>query len=55
MIGAGVLKTLMAAGVGGLAVVREVLSHAGWYVRYQVNGTTREDDDPPAPGRSKTS
>ena len=54
MIGAGVVKTLVAAAVGGLALAREVVGHAGWYLRYQVNGTTREDDDQ-SPERSKTS
>ena len=53
MIGAGVAKTLVAAAVGALAAAREVVTHATWYLRYQVNGTTHEDDDPPARERPK--
>ncbi len=53
MIGAGVAKTLMAAAVGALELAREVVTHTAWYLRYQVNGTTHEDDEPPTSERSK--
>ena len=36
----------MAAAVGGLELAREAVVHAGWYLRYRVNGTTHEGEDP---------
>jgi hypothetical protein len=37
------MKKLLGGAVG-------VLSHAAWWVRYQVDGTARQDDaDPPSP------
>jgi hypothetical protein len=39
----GAMKKLLGGAVG-------VLSHAAWWVRYQVDGTAREDDaDTPGP------
>jgi len=53
MLGAGIVKTLVAAAVEAVEVAREAVAHAGWYLRYQVNGTTREDDETPGRERSK--
>lgn len=37
----------MGGAVGVLSVARALVSHAAWYVRYQVEGTTH-DEEPPA-------
>jgi len=39
-------KKLLGGAVGVLAVVRDVVRHATWYVRYQIDGTPREEDRP---------
>ncbi len=52
MSGARVVKTLVGAAVVVLEATREAVSHAGWYLRYQVNGTTHDYDDPPPRGGS---
>jgi hypothetical protein len=47
------VKTLLGGAVGALALGREVAGHAVWWLRYQVDGTAREDtahptgDEPP--------
>ena len=42
MVGVG--KKLLGGAVGVIAVVRDVARHAAWYVRYQVDGTAREEE-----------
>jgi hypothetical protein len=42
MVGLG--KKLLGGAVGVLTVARDVARHAVWYVRYQVDGTARDDD-----------
>ena len=37
---------LLGGAVGVLAVARDVVRHAAWYVRYHVDGTTREESPP---------
>ncbi len=39
-------KKLLGGAVGVLAVARDVIRHATWYLRYQVDGTPREEDRP---------
>jgi hypothetical protein len=50
MTGAGTTKKLVGGTLGALAVARQVARHAVWYVRYHVDGTTREAG-PRRPGR----
>jgi len=52
MIGAGLLKKLVGAPVGALGVAVGGLRHAAWYVRYQADGTAR--DERPAPERDRS-
>jgi hypothetical protein len=40
----GLAKKLLGGAVGVAAVARDVARHAVWYVRYQVDGTTHDDD-----------
>ncbi len=42
----GLAKKLLGGAVGVLVVVRDVAQHAAWYVRYQVDGTAREETPP---------
>ena len=42
MIGTGTTKKLVGGTLGALAVARQVARHAVWYLRYHVDGTTRE-------------
>lgn len=44
MIAASSTKKLVGGALATLAVARAVASHAAWYVRYQVDGTTRESE-----------
>ena len=39
----GLAKKLLGGAVGVLTVVRDVAQHAAWYVRYQVDGTARDE------------
>ena len=48
MIGAEAAKTLLGGAVVVLVTAREVASHAGWWLRYQVEGTAHDGDDTPA-------
>jgi hypothetical protein len=36
-------KKLLGGAVGVLSLTVEVVRHAAWYVRYQVDGTPREE------------
>ena len=55
MIGAEAAKTLLGGAVVVLVTAREVASHAGWWLRYQVEGTARDGEDARgAPKRSPT-
>ena len=38
----------MAAAVGAVELARDAVAHAGWYLRYQVSGTTHEGEGPSA-------
>ena len=42
MVGVG--KKLLGGAVGVMTVVRDIARHAAWYVRYQVDGTAREEE-----------
>ncbi len=42
MIATGAAKKLVGGALATLTVARAVAAHAAWYVRYQVDGTTRE-------------
>jgi hypothetical protein len=44
MIGGGTTKKLVGGTLGVLAVAGQIARHALWYVRYHVDGTTREAD-----------
>ena len=48
MSGTEAVKTLLGGAVVVLGTARDVASHAAWWVRYQVEGTTHEGDEPPA-------
>jgi hypothetical protein len=37
------VKTLLGGAVGALALGREVAGHAVWWLRYQVDGSTRDE------------
>ena len=37
---------LLSGAAGVLAVARDVVRHAAWYLRYQVDGNPREDQSP---------
>ncbi len=41
-------KKLVGGAVGALSVARDVAVHAAWYVRYQVDGTARDEENSPA-------
>lgn len=46
------MKKLLGGAVGALALGREVAAHATWWLRYQMDGTAREDartSDPALP------
>ncbi len=45
MIGTGIAKTLLSGAVGVLGAGRDAMTHAVWWVSYQVQGTTRDDED----------
>ena len=47
-------KKLFGGAVGVLAVATQVVRHAGWYLRYRVDGTSR-DEAPTAPPRRRSS
>ena len=53
MTGTGVAKTLLSGAVGAVALARDLARHASWYVRYQLDGTTH-DEEPPHPGERRT-
>ena len=36
-------KKLLGGAVGVLAVAGQVVRHAGWYLRYRVDGTPRDE------------
>jgi hypothetical protein len=42
-------KKLLGAAVGVLSLTVDVVRHAAWYVRYQVDGSPREEKQPGAP------
>ena len=44
MTGTGVAKTLLSGAVGAVGLARDLARHASWYVRYQLDGTTHEDE-----------
>lgn len=53
MIGTDAAKTLLGGAVVVLKTARDAAGHVGWWLRYQVEGTAREDEDaPPSPRRS---
>lgn len=37
------MKKLLGGAVGALALGREAAGHAAWWLRYQMDGTARED------------
>jgi hypothetical protein len=39
----GTVKKLLGGAVGALALGREAAGHAAWWLRYQMDGTARED------------
>jgi hypothetical protein len=45
-------KKLLGGAVGVIAVAGQVVRHAAWYVRYRVDGTSR-DEPPRPPGRRR--
>jgi hypothetical protein len=46
-------KTLLGGAVVVLSTARDLAGHAAWWLRYQVEGTARDDEDArPAPERS---
>jgi len=45
MIGTGIAKTLLSGAVGVIGVGRDAVTHAIWWVSYQVQGTTHEDGE----------
>ncbi len=42
----GVAKKLVGGAVAVLVMTRNVARHAAWYVRYRVDGTSRDDEHP---------
>jgi hypothetical protein len=55
MIGTEAAKTLLGGAVVVLNAARDMGGHAAWWLRYQVEGTARDDEHaPPAPKRSST-
>jgi len=50
MIGTDAGKTLLGGAVVVLSTARDLAGHAAWWVRYQVEGTARDDENTrPAP------
>ncbi len=47
MIGTEAAKNLLGAAVVVLKTARDATGHVAWWLRYQVEGTAREDEDPP--------
>ena len=45
---------LLGGAVGVLAVARDVLRHAAWYLRYQVDGTPRDEGTRPPERRPRS-
>jgi hypothetical protein len=46
MIGSGLTQTLLSGAAAVLAAGRGAADHAAWWVSYQVEGTTHDDDRP---------
>ena len=47
-------KKLLGGAVGALAMAGQVARHAAWYLRYRIDGTSR-DETPKTPGRKPRS